>query len=158
MPRTACQLPPDRSRRFDRACHALAQLCLGRERRLGNWIAAQDVTTDPLVIERARWLLIVMGHARGTEGGRAIASLARRGYAVSSQYGRWRLPGAVQPLDTPGLLYLGHVLPSRYAQWKSLESVACATDIASLPEFRWCTAHETLRICESLMAEGHDPG
>jgi hypothetical protein len=149
-------IAPDRQRRFDRAFQALAMLCLGQERRLSDYKSAYAMRIDPLALERARWLLLIMGLARGTEGGRAIAVLARRGYAVSSEYGRWRQPGAVKPLDTPGLLYLGHVLPSRHVPWKCLENVALQTDPGLLPERRWCSAHETLSLQATLIAEGHD--
>jgi hypothetical protein len=151
-------IPPERQRRFDCAFRALAALCPGREGRLSDFKRAGFVQSDPLDLERARWLLVAMGLARGTDGGMAIARLARRGYAVTAEYGRWRQPGAVVPLDTPGLLYLGHVLPSQPVPWKRLESVAMATDPVTLPARHWCSAHETLRVQAAICSEGHDLG
>jgi hypothetical protein len=62
------------------------------------------------------------------------------------------------PLDAPGLLYFGSVLPSRLVPWKCLEHVAIQTDPVPLPERRWCSAHETMLVQAALMAEGHDLG
>jgi hypothetical protein len=155
MSRHPNAIAPDRQRRFDRAFQALAALCPGRERRLSDLKVAYVARIDQLAMERARWLIVAMSLARRTEGGRAIAVLARRGYVVSSEYGRSRQPAAM-PLDTAGLLYLGHVLPSRHVPWKSLEHAASRTDPMLLPERRWCSAHETLLLQATLMAEGHD--
>lgn len=99
-----------------------------------------------------------MGLARGTDGGGAIAALARRGHAVTSVSRQWRLADAVVPLDTPGLLYLGYLLPCRPVRWQRLESVALASDPTILSERRWCSAHETLQIQTALLADGHDIG
>jgi hypothetical protein len=66
------------------AAKALAGLCPGRERRLSHYKRALVVPPDSLDLERARWLIATMGLARGTEGGRAIAVLARRGYPSTS--------------------------------------------------------------------------
>lgn len=158
MPKNPNAIPPERQRRFDRAFLALAALCPGRERRVSHFKSAHLVRIDPLDIERARWLLVAMALSRGTAGGAAMAAILRRGYTVTSEYGRWLQPRAVRALDTPGLLYLGHVLPSRHVAWKRLEQVALATDPLQLPERRWCSAHETLRIQETLRIEKHHLG
>jgi hypothetical protein len=151
-------IAPDRQRRFDRAFQALAALCPGRERRLSHYKVAPRTIIEPLVVERARWLIVAMSLARGTEGSRTIAVLARRGYAISTEYGHWRQPQAVKPFDTPGLLHLGYVLPSQSVPWKRLERVAVQTDPLPLPERPWCSAHETLSVQAMLLAEGHDIG
>jgi hypothetical protein len=158
MPQAPGAIPPERQRRFDRAVKALADLCAGRERRLSHYKRAPGGSPDPLDLERARWLLVAMGLARGTDGGGAIAALARRGHAVTGGSGQWRLADAVVPLDTPGLLYLGYLLPCRPVRWRRLESVALASDPTMLPERRWCSAHETLQIQTALLADGHDIG
>lgn len=155
MSRHPNAIAPNRQRRFDRAFQALAALCPGRERRLSDFKVAHVARIDPLAMERARWLIVAMTLVRGTEGGRALVVLARRGYALSSEYGRSRQPTAM-PLDTPGLLYLGHVLPSRHVPWKCLEHAASRTDPMLLPERGWCSAHETLLLQAALVAEGHD--
>jgi hypothetical protein len=158
MPKNPGAIAPERQRRFDLAFRAIASLCPGRERRISDYKAARSAHIDPLTIERVRWLLVTMSLARGTEGGAAMTAILRRGYTVTSEYGRWRQPRAILPLDTPGLLHLGDVLPSRQVPWKFLERVALATDPSQFPERRWCSAHETLRIQASLMREGHDLG
>jgi hypothetical protein len=156
MARHPNAIPPDRQRRFDHAFRALAALCPGRERRLSDYKIATTTQIDPLDLERARWLLVSMGIARATEGGAAIARLARLGFAVSSQHGVWRRSSAVLPLDTPGLLYLGHVLPHSTVPWKRLEATALDTDPATLSPRMWCSAHQTMRVQTALTAEGHD--
>jgi hypothetical protein len=155
MPNHPNAIAPERQRRFDRAFLALAALCPGRERRVSDFKIAHLARIEPPQIERARWLLVAMALSRGTAGGAAMTAILRRGYAVTSEYGRWRQPGGVLPLDTPGLLYLGHVLPGRNVPWKCLEQVALATDAHTVPERRWCSAHETLRVIAQLQEEGH---
>lgn len=158
MARHPNAIPPERQRRFDHAFRALAALCPGRERRLSDFKIARTMPSDRLDLERARWLLVCMGIARGTEGGSAIAGLARLGFAVSSQPGVWRKSARVVPLDTQGLLYLGHVLPHSTVPWKRLESTALDTDPTTLHTRIWCSAHQTLRIQTALVADGHDLG
>jgi hypothetical protein len=74
------RFPPERQRCFDRAFHEIERLCRGRGGRVSDWCDALLVEVDPAEIERVRWLLIFMSHARATPGSLAIAALAHRGY------------------------------------------------------------------------------
>jgi hypothetical protein len=148
-------IPPERQRRFDRAFAALAALCPGRERRLSDFKRSGTVPSDPLDLERARWLLIAMGLARGTEGGAAIAGLARLGYIVTCESRPFVGSASAAPLDTPGLLYLGQVLPTTYLPWKRLEAGALAVDATDLRPRIWCSTHETIQVQAALIEQGH---
>jgi hypothetical protein len=154
MPRNPHAIAPERQRRFDRALHALAVLCPGRERRVSDFKSV-PLSPDPLEIERARWLLVAMAISRGTAGGAAMAAILRRGYAITSDHSLCRQPGSVLPVDTPGLLHLGRVLPSRLVRWKRFEQRALTINPMQLLEHRWCSAHETLRVVADLHREGY---
>jgi hypothetical protein len=159
MPNNHGPITRERQRRFEAARRALEQMCPGRERRRGDWINAGWYQPAPSDLERIRWLLVVMGRARGTEGGEAVARLAERGYAVTAGLRAVLQPfEEVMPLDAPGVVYLGLMLPGRDRSWKSTEKIALATPLDPFPPRRWCTAHEALGIAAALAAEGHDLG
>lgn len=159
MPNNHGPITPERQRRFEAARRALEQMCPGRDRRFGDWIDAERGEPAPADLERVRWLLVAMGRARGTEGGAAVARLAERGYAVTSGPLALVQPSApIVPLDAPGVLHLGLVLPGWGRRWRSIEAIALATLLDGYPPHRWCTAHETLAICAALVEEGHELG
>jgi hypothetical protein len=156
MPNNHGPITPEGQRRFEAARHALEQMCRGRERRRSDWINADWAEVAPRDLERVRWLLAGMGRARGTEGGAAVARLAERGYAVASgSFPVFHPSHFVVPLDAPGVVYLGLMLPGWGRSWKWMEKTALATTLEAYPPRHWCTAHETLEICAALIAEGH---
>jgi hypothetical protein len=159
MPNNHGPITPEGQRRFEAARRALAQMCPGRERRRSDWINAEWAEVAPRDLERVRWLLVAMGRARGTKGGDAVARLAERGYAVASgSLPVYKPSWPVVPLDAPGVVHLGLMLPGWGRTWKSMEAIARATPPEAYPPRRWCTAHETLGIAAALVAEGHDLG
>jgi hypothetical protein len=159
MPTNHGPITPEQQRRFEAARRSLEQMCPGRERRRGDWMNAGWYQVAPCDLERARWLLVAMGRARGTEGGEAVARLAERGYVVTPGPGAVFQPSeAVMPFDAPGVVYLGLMLPGWRLSWKSMEAIALDTPLEAFPPRRWCTAHETLGIAAALAAEGHDLG
>jgi hypothetical protein len=166
-------LPSGRARAASGAGAAPSPVAIDRQRAfesarraaiaLGKGLAEDDgpdwprCVADPETIERYRWLLVAMGTARATLGGRAIADLARRGYAMagSKSAGPWR-PSA-RPLDWVGAVWFGVGLPGRYGRrWVAMEKDALQVDIAALPELRFVSAHVTVRIKSELRREGHD--
>jgi hypothetical protein len=159
MPTNHGPITPEGQRRFEAARCALEQMCPGRERRRSDWMNAEWAEVAPRDLERVRWLLVAMGRARGTEGGEAIARLAERGYVVTPGTRAVFQPSEeVVPLDAPGVVHLGLMLPGWGQTWKSMEAIALDTPLEALPPRRWCTAHETLGIAAALAAEGHDLG
>jgi hypothetical protein len=104
--------------------------------------------------ERARLLLIGMGEARATAGGAAVAELARRGHAIPS-FGPKK--GEAVPLDRPGLIMCGALLPHAVSSgllWKQIEAAALAARPDELPEHFLCSAHDRMRILAKLQQEG----
>ncbi len=159
MPTNHGPITPERQRRFEAARHALAQMCPGRDRRRSDWINAEWAEITPRELERVRWLLVAMGRARGTAGGEAVARLAERGYAVTSGLRAVFQPSEeIVPLDAPGVVHMGLMLPGWGRSWKSIEAIALATPLEAYPARRWCTAHEALGIAAALAVEGHDLG
>ena len=147
----------DRNRQqvFERARRELEALC-----HLRGWpeparVPARAVSIE--VLERARLLLHAMGSARGTSGGRAVAKLAARGYAVSSRpFGLPHRPfSGVTPLDAVGFIAYGRMLPGRGClTWRSIELRALGVDIDALPIRLWGSAHEILEVRRKLAEEG----
>jgi hypothetical protein len=60
----------------------------------------------------------------------------------------------IVPLDHPGFIHRGLMLPSSRRPWKRIEEVACDLDPEAWPMRRWCSAHETLAIRAAVEAEG----
>lgn len=147
----------DRQRAFESARRAAIELGKGLAEDDGpDW---PRCVADPETIECYRWLLVAMGTARATPGGRAIADLARRGYVMagSKSAGPWR--PITRALDWVGAVWFGVGLPGRYGRrWACMEKDALQVDIAALPELRFVSAHTTLRIKAALRREGHDVG
>jgi hypothetical protein len=159
MPTNYGPITPARQRRFEAARRALEKMCPGRLRRRSDWFDADWAEAASSDLERVRWLLVAMGRARGTEGGEAIARLAERGYAVTSGRRATLQPSdQVVPLDAPGVVHLGLMLPGWGRSWKSMEKIALAIAPEAYSPRRWCTAHEALGIAAALAAEGHDLG
>jgi hypothetical protein len=157
MPNNNGPITPERQRRFEAARRALEQMCHVYPPRKSDLLDARWHTVTPEEIERARWLMVSMGLARGTPGGAAIAALAERGYAVATV--RFSFPqGDIVALDTPGLISLGGILPALRRRWKAIEAIALDANPEDLPKLRWCTAHAALRIRGEVAAEGHDLG
>lgn len=108
-----------------------------------------------MIVERVRWLLVAMGLARGTPGGRAVADVARHGYVV--------IPTSIipargwrpVPLDHPGIIHVGAPLPGAYRSWAVTEQEALRIDVAGLPRLQFVTAHTTMRILSELRRQGH---
>jgi hypothetical protein len=147
--------PPDRQRRFDRAFRAIERHGRGWAGTVSEPWGPHPFVPEPAEVERVRWLVVAMAHARGTPGSRAIAALARRGYAIGPGAGPFRTTPDVVALDAPDFIRLGKVLPSWRRPWKRMEQAALAVDPTTWPERRWCSAHETLRIRAALDAAGH---
>jgi hypothetical protein len=147
----------DRSQQqaFERARRELEALC-----HLRGWpkpARAPARAASIEVLERARMLLHRMGRARGTFGGRAVAELAARGYAVSRlPFGLRHGPSSgVMPLDSPGLVAYGRMLPGHGSlSWRSIELRALEVDIGALPIRHWGSAHEILEVRRKLAEEG----
>lgn len=100
-----------------------------------------------------------MGTARGTQGGLAMADLARRGYAMAARTSLRPWRPTTRALDWVGAVWFGIGLPGRYGRcWKSMEQDALKIDIAALPELRFVSAHVTVRIKSELRREGHELG
>jgi hypothetical protein len=118
---------------------------------------AEWAEAAPRDLERVRRLLVAMGRARGTEGGAAVARRRERlRCRVRVSRAAFQPSELVVPLDAPGVVYLGLMLPGWGCSWKSMERTAFATPLEAYPPRRWCTAHETLEVCAALIAEGHD--
>lgn len=81
IPSNHGSIPRERQRAFESARRAAMSLCRGQDKGRYHLIGAEE--EDPAVIERVRWLVVAMGVARGTPGGRAIAEIARLGYVVT---------------------------------------------------------------------------
>lgn len=146
-----------RQRAFERARRAAMEI--------GKGLAGDDgpgwprCVPDPEAIERYRWLLVAMGIARVTPGGLAIASLARRGYALSAPTSIRPLHPTTRALDWAGVTWFGIGLPSRHGRrWVEMEQDALRVDIAALPELCVVSAHVTVRIKSELRHQGHDLG
>jgi len=75
------RFPPERQRRFDRAFREIERIGRGRAGSVHEIGDVHRGAVEPAEVERVRWLLVAMAHARGTPGSLAIAALARRGYA-----------------------------------------------------------------------------
>lgn len=143
-------ISPERQRDFEAARRKLEALCANRGLRLVHLLQPPP----PETAERARLLLIRMGEARATAGGAAIAELARRGYAIPS-FGPKK--GLAVPLDRPGLIMFGALLPHAVSSgliWKQIEGAALAARPDELPEHFLCSAHDRLGIFAKLQQEG----
>lgn len=146
MPPNPGSIPPDRQRAFEAARRAAMALCPGHCGRRTRFHAIAAGAEDPLVVERVRWLLVAMGVARGTPGGRAIAEIARLGYVMISTS---ILPArGWRPirLDHPGIIHAGEPLPGPYRSWATTEIEALKINAAELPRLQFVTAHSTMRI------------
>lgn len=144
----------DRQRAFEFSRRAAIELGKGLAEGDGpDW---PRCVADPEVVETYRWLLVAMGTARGTPGGRAIADLARRGYALAARASVGRQRPTARALDWTGALWFGIGLPRRDGRrWVCMEQDAVQIDIAALPELRFVSAHVTVRIKFKLRREGH---
>ena len=123
-------ITPDQQRNFEAARRKLEALCLLCD---APWYANARETAEPEDCERARWLLVKMGLARGTPGGGAVAELARRGYAICALI-PWT--ARVVGIDEPGFILRGEMLPrngGRGLRWTSIEKAALTVDIVGLP-------------------------
>ena len=149
------RFPPERQRRFDRAFREIERIGRGRAGSVHEIGDVHRGAVEPAEVERVRWLLVAMAHARGTPGSLAIAALARRGYTIGARAGPFRTTPDVVALDAPDLIRPGKGLPSSRQPWKLMEQAALDVDPATWPERRWCSAHESLRIRAALAAEGH---
>src|SRR5690606_16374967 len=76
------RFPPERQRRFDRAFREIERIGRGRAGSVHEIGDVHRGAVEPAEVERVRWLLVAMAHARGTPGSLAIAALARRGYTI----------------------------------------------------------------------------
>jgi hypothetical protein len=155
MQENSGRIPPARQRRFDRAFLEIERLCPGWTGRRSDWRVAHALDVNPSVIERVRWLLVALARSRATPGAEVIARLAERGYAISTRNAPFRHAAEIVPLDQPGFIYLGLMLPSSRRPWKRIEEVACDLDPEIWPMRRWCSAHESVAIRAAIEAEGH---
>ena len=146
----------DRHRAFEAARRAA--MALGKTLPEDDGPDWPRCVADPDTVERYRWLLVAMGIVRATPGGRAIADLARRGYAIARIRSAGRLHLTPRPLDWVGATWCGIGLPRRYGRWASMEEDALRVDIAALPQLRFVSAHVTVRIKSELRRAGHDLG
>lgn len=147
-------IKPDGQRRFEAARRAAQGLCPG---------LAYEVPYDRnyrlpgRTLETYRQLFIIMGSARRSAGGDAIAALARRGYVVAPTLVvlSWRSPPRVVAINGPSVVWCGVGLPTSRRPWKLSEQGALALDLSAYPQLAFASAHDVLRIREQLRREGH---
>lgn len=144
----------DAQRRFEAARRDLMDLCAGRGWRTGLWTVKYDEAFGPREVERARWLVIALGVARGSSGGRAVAGHAHRGRAVLTASYAWPPRPRLARFDAIGLLPHLRVLPLR-GSWAEMERAALALVSEEQPDVRYVSGHETLRTKAELAAAGH---
>lgn len=127
MPNNHGPIAPHQQRAFEAARRAAMLLCPGYDRRPTRFRDGPHTELDPETTERARWLVVAMGVARGTPGGLAVAAIARRGYVVVRTpiltAAGWR----PVPFDYPGIVYVGEPLPRRDRPWAAIEKARCGS-------------------------------
>lgn len=155
MPANPGCIAPDRQRAFEAARREAMALCPGHLGRRTRFHGITSIAAEPAVVERVRWLVVAMGVARGTPGGRAVAEIARLGYVVTSSpiflAKGWR----TVRLDHPGIVHAGEPLPGRYRSWAATETEALKIDATALIRLQFVTAHTTMRIISELRQDGH---
>lgn len=150
-------IEPDGQRRFEAARRAAHDLCPGL---VGGVAYDRNYRLPGQTLETYRQLFVIMGSARRSAGGDAIAALARRGYVLAPTLAvlKRRSPPRVVAIDEPAVVWCGVGLPTSRRPWKLSEHGALALDLSAYPQLAFASAHDVLRIRERLRREGHDVG
>lgn len=147
----------DGQRRFEAARRAAQGLCPGLTHEVPY---DRNYRLPGPTLETYRQLFVIMGSARRSAGGDAIASLAQRGYVIAPTLAvlSRRSPPQVVAIDRPGVVWCGIGLPTSRRPWKLSEQCALALDLSAYPQLVFASAHHVLRIRRRLRREGHDLG